>query len=104
MLGNWFPEWAVGIYFCNSSLTMSFTRYTIFTFKMYSSVLFVFFQTCATISTVNFRVFHDLEKKPAYQLSFSSPLPYGANKLLSVYVDFIIKCDFFFATGFIHLA
>lgn len=24
-----------------------------------------------------------------------SPLPYGANKLLSVYVDFIIKCNFF---------
>lgn len=42
-LGNWFPEWAAGIYFCNSSLTMSFTRYTIFTFKMYSSMLFVFF-------------------------------------------------------------
>lgn len=74
-LGNWFPEWAVGIYFCNSSLTMSFTRYTIFTFKMYSAVLFVFFQTCATISTVNFRAFHDLEEKPACQLSFSQAPP-----------------------------
>lgn len=74
-LGNWFPEWAVEIYFCNSSLTMSFTPYTIFTFKMYGSVLFVFFQTCATISTVNFRVFHDLEEKPACQLSFSQSPP-----------------------------
>ena len=61
--------------FCSSFVEIQFTYHAVHPFKVYNSVILVYSQNCATITTVNFRTFSSPQKEVPYPLAIALPFP-----------------------------